>query len=115
MTTEHFDNGAIMITDDVEVIRILVEHGLLDKLCPMRGTTHNQATHCFEHGEYWCMANHHWDCPVESDNGYCLIMVPKSRFTKEQAGRMFTEVLYETSVTKEFGVNWFDKTEIKNQ
>lgn len=111
---ETLDNGAILIGDDVEVIRVLTEHGMLDKLVPIRGTDHNQASHCFEHGEYWCMATRHWNCQPESDNGYVLAMLPKSVFTKRQAVAFFVEILHETSVSKEFDLRLFDKTEIKN-
>lgn len=115
MPTETLGNGAILIGDDVEVIRVLTEHGMLDKLVPTRGTDYNQASHCFEHGEYWCMATRHWDQPIPSENGYTLFMVPKSTFTCEAAVRMFCNALYETSDTKGFSFQNYDKTEIKNQ
>lgn len=109
-------NGARVIMDDVEVIRILTDEGVLDKLGPERdgNPEHNQASHCFERGEFWCMAVRHWNCVPESDNGYILTMLPKSRFTKQDAVRFFAEVLNETSVSKEFSLVFHGKTEIKN-
>lgn len=117
MNIEVLPNGARIICDDVEVIRVLTEHGILDKLGPVKGGNpeHNQASHCFERGDYWCMAVRHWNCQPESDNGYILTMLPKSTFTKHHAVTFFAEILQETSTSKEFDLRLFEKTELQNQ
>lgn len=115
MTTETFTNGVVLITSDVECIRILTEHGLLDKLVPDRSSDANQASHFFERADHWCLVSRFWSQDVPSENGYTICMVPKSGFTKELAAQMFSEVLWETSDTKEFRVNYADRTQIRNQ
>lgn len=105
-----------MISDDVEVIRILTDQGVLDKLVPTPSEpANNQASTCFERGDHWCLATRHWGCPVETDNGYLLVAVPKSGFTREEATKMFADLLYDTSESKEFSTVFHEKTKLKNQ
>lgn len=115
MTTETFDNGVVLITSDVECMRILTEHGLLDKLVPDRSSGANQSSHFFERAEHWCLACRFWDQDVPGENGYTLCMVPKSGFNRDDAAAMFAEVLFETSYTKQFQVEYIEPTEIRNQ
>lgn len=92
-----FPNGGILIADDVECIRILAEEGLLDKVRPF--PPHNQASHAFGRGEHWCLATCH---SGSSDDGYTILCLPKSRFTREQAGGFFSELLVECSTSNVF-------------
>jgi hypothetical protein len=117
MPPELFPNGFVLIADDVEVMRILTDHGLLDKLVPINtpGRDDNQVSVCFESAYHWCLATRHWGCEIPSDNGYLLGMAPKRTFTKEEAVHIFAEVLHNTSVRKDFMLRLFDKTEIGNQ
>lgn len=85
-------NGAILITDDAECIRILTAHSLLDKCRPY--PPHNQASVAFDHEDHWCMATRH---TTQDDGGYTICALPKSMFSKDAARRMFSEVLVETS------------------
>lgn len=101
MSPELLRNGAILITDDAECIRILAAHSLLDKCRPVQNF--NQASVAFDHEDHWCMATCH---TTQDDGGYTICALPKSLFTEAEAARMFSEVLVETSDTCLFENVW---------
>lgn len=78
-----------VVTDDVEAIQILTEHGLLDQCRPKPGC--NQSHVFFERGDDWCIGVCCIGHESASDNGYAVICLPKSELTESEARLLFLE------------------------
>lgn len=100
MKAEQLPNGALLVSDDAECIRILNECGILDMVVPR--PPHNQVSVAFEYGEHWCLVVRHWGFAVESDNGYCIMALPKRSWSQRQAAAFFLEARVENSTTGVF-------------
>lgn len=82
-----------LVGDNVEAMRLLVDAGILDQLKP-RGTA-NTAHYHFQTADHWCSGSNHIGHEKESDNGYMVIMVPKSKMDMKQAGQFFATMITE--------------------
>lgn len=76
-----------VVSDDIEAIQILIEHGLLDQ-CQIKPGC-NQAHVFFEHEDQWCIGVNCIGHANPTDNGYAVIQIPKSEATKEEASELF--------------------------
>lgn len=88
------NDSPTVITSDIECARILTDEGLLDKLVPQEEA--NMAATFFERWEHYCMAVKHWGHADPTDNGFIIIMLPKSRFSRMDAARFFAEAINDT-------------------
>lgn len=79
------------VEDNVEAMRLIVGAGVLDKMKPS-GTANTSHYH-FQTEHHWCSASHHIGHEKESDNGYTVILLPKSRMSKEEAGWFFATLI----------------------
>lgn len=83
-------NEPIFIADNAECIRILTELGLVDKLQPHPPWT--RAHTYFEYRDCWCAAAYDKGHADEKDNGFSIIMLPKSLMSAEAAYQLLKEV-----------------------
>lgn len=84
-------SGTQIITDDAACARILADVGLLDKLRPTPPFTHTSTTFCYQ--GYYCLATYDYGHPNEIDNGFSIVMVPKTQDNMCDAARFFQELL----------------------
>lgn len=87
------DDSPIVITDNIEVIRILTDRGILHMLDFERDTDDTVKFYHFTEDDYWCQASHHAGHVDNKENGYMLIRVPKSKMDKEQAASFFCDMM----------------------
>jgi hypothetical protein len=73
----------------------MVNDSLLEKLIPASGA--NSAFHAYETEHHWCQASKHIDHDDDIDNGYMVIMIPKTKMGKEQAAMFFLDMVTSTS------------------
>ncbi|MDB6017691.1 MAG: hypothetical protein JWR19_2180 [Pedosphaera sp.] len=83
----------LMIEDDAQCLRILSEAGLLNALTPRPGK--DTACTSFEHGEFRCLACYHYGHTNPADNGYLVVMMPKSIFSEQDAAVFFAGIISE--------------------
>lgn len=81
------------VVDNVKAMCLLVDAGVLGQLKP-RGTA-NTTHYNFQTVSHWCSASNHIGHEKESDNGYMVIMIPKSKMNIEQAGQFFATMITE--------------------
>lgn len=91
-----------IIGDNVEAMKVIVDAGVLNLMKP-KGTA-NTAYYCFEREHHWCLASNHIGHELEKDNGYMVLMLPKSKFDKELAASAFADCIHENSAAITFGV-----------
>lgn len=94
--------SACLIDDDVEAARILVDHGLIGQMEPKFGFTHCNT--CFHTEHHWCLATRDIGHADPVDNGYAVVMLPKSGFTLEQAGEFFADMIGNTTAGLRIGI-----------
>lgn len=87
-------NGARIVMDNVEAMRILTDVGIVDKLQPVPPWT--RAHTYFEYGEFWCVGTYDKGHELEVDNGFGIVMLPKSSFTSQEAYELLELMMEET-------------------
>lgn len=84
----------IVVTDNIEVIRILTDRGILHMLdfSASDGDNNVKFYHFADDG-HWCQASHHAGHEDEKENGYMLLKIPKSEMSKERAASFFCDMM----------------------
>jgi len=68
---------------------------VLNLLRPRNGG--NFASYAYQTEHHWCLASNHCGHGEDKDNGYAVCLLPKSKFTKEQAAAGFAEAIHSTT------------------
>lgn len=84
-----------LIENNTEAIRLIVDQGLLNLLRPRDGG--NFASYSYQTEHHWCLASNHCGHEDDKDNGYAVCLIPKSKFTKEEAAYGFADAIYATT------------------
>lgn len=90
-----------VVEDNTEAMKLIVDQGVLDLLRPKDGG--NFASYAYQTEHHWCLASSHSGHEVKDENGYAVCMIPKSRFTREQAASGFADVIRSTTDGITFG------------
>lgn len=91
-----------IIEDNVEALKLIVEQGVLDQMKPI-GTA-NSSFYAYSTPTHWCLASKHIGHDEDKDNGYCIILMPKSRVSVDDATSFFADCIRET--TSAISMSW---------
>jgi hypothetical protein len=94
-------NQKYIIEDNIEALRILVDLGVLDLLTPKPGA--NSAYHCYQTEDHYCMASYHTGHGTKVDDGYLIVMVPRTEWTFKQAAHFFADAIVDTTEGISYG------------
>lgn len=83
----------IVITDNVECLKILLDEGIVEQLKPKDGA--NVVYHSYQSKDHYCMASYHTDHGNNDDDGYLIVMVPKSSWSFMDAAHFFSNAISE--------------------
>ena len=90
-----------IIEDNVECLRIIVDLGILDLLQPVEGA--NSAFHCYETEDHNCLASYYTGHGTMKDDGYLIVMLPKTEWSFDRAAQAFADCIVETSEGISYG------------
>lgn len=90
-----------IIEDNTECLRLIVDQGVLDLLKPCPGA--NSAYHCYITEHHYCMASFHTGHGTKKDDGYLIVMVPKSKWEFRRAAEFFADAIVDTSEGISYG------------
>jgi hypothetical protein len=109
-----FDRDEIVVIEDnVEAMKIVVDFGMINHLVP---TPPNNVSHfTFQTKTHFGLASNHTGFSSESENGYIVCMLPKTKFTFIDATKFFGEVLSRTSFSGLFEYRFIDVAPLANQ
>ena len=88
-------NEQHIVTDNVECLRLLVDRGALEQLKPCPGA--NSAFHSYTTDHHYCLASYHTEHGNNEDDGYLIVMVPKTTWTFERAAQFFADAIVEST------------------
>ncbi len=86
---------ARFIEDNAESIRLIEEQGVMALMTPRPGC--NSSFHPYGTEHHWCLASYHCGHSDPKDNGYAVLMMPKTEYTKEQAMDFFYDIIKSTT------------------
>lgn len=84
-----------IIKDNVECLRIIVDLGVLDSLTPIPGA--NSAFHTYTTDDHYCMASYHKEHGTKEDDGYLIVMVPKTTWSFDRAAQFFANCIVDNT------------------
>lgn len=90
-----------IVSDNIEALQLIVDQGILDLLVPKPGT--NSAFYSYQTEHHYCLASNHIGHGTERDDGYLVVMIPKSSTTFQDATEFFAYAITETSETISYG------------
>lgn len=80
-----------IVSDNVECLRLIVDRGVLEQLTPCHGA--NSAFHSYTTDNHYCMASYHTEHGNKEDDGYLIVMVPKTTWTFQRAAQFFANCI----------------------
>lgn len=108
-----FDPEAcILINDNIQAMKVITDFGVLNQLVPK--PPNNVAHFTFQTPTHFGCASNHVGFSKESDNGYCVVLLPKKRFTFIDASQFLAEVLDKSSVNGKFEFSLIDVAPLGN-
>jgi hypothetical protein len=96
MNKYHKDEKHI-IKDNVEALKVIMEEkeDILALLNPAPGA--NSAFHSYQTADHYVMASYHKDHGTKEDDGFLVVMVPKSSWTFQRAAQLFADCIVDNT------------------
>lgn len=83
-------------------MRLIVDKGILHLLVPKPGGMF--VSHAYSTEHHWSLASYHCGHDEdEKENGYAVFLLPKSKFTEDEAAIGFAHAIHETTGGLTFG------------
>lgn len=90
-----------IISDNIEALQLIVDQGILDLLVPKAGA--NSAFYSYQTEHHYCLASNHIGHGTQEDNGYMVVMIPKTDWTFKEAAQFFADAIVETNEGISYG------------